>query len=48
MRHFVKILLPDIRLREFSLHLDMSLIPGMCKRVPFLKWLQKSGFKAPA
>jgi hypothetical protein len=48
MSHFVKILFPGSRLREFSLHFDMSLIPGICKDVPFFKWIQKSGFKAPA
>lgn len=48
MSHFVKILFPGSRLREFSLHFDMSLIPGICKGVPFFKWIQKSGFKAPA
>lgn len=47
MNHFVKVLLPDSRLRGFSIRLDVSSVPGIRQFVPFRKWVQINGSKAP-
>jgi hypothetical protein len=48
MNHFVKVLLPDSQLRGFSIRLDVSSVAGMRQFLPFLKWVQINGSKAPA